>query len=92
MAENIFHFGKFKGSRLSSVPLKYLEWVLRTVEDKRAVAAAEQEISRRAARFLATHAPKKRRKKSRAGKKRASRMLKKYASVSVQCKDRNSHS
>lgn len=53
MTENLFHFGKYKGKPLQSVPEHYLEWVVLKHSDKRAVRTAQAELDRRAEAFLA---------------------------------------
>ncbi|GAB5444343.1 MAG: hypothetical protein Fues2KO_46920 [Fuerstiella sp.] len=50
--DRIFHFGKYKGVPIEDVPSKYLDWVIRNLEDSRAVNAAVYELQRRGTRLL----------------------------------------
>ena len=47
MANQTFHFGKYKGTPLSDVPEAYLEWVIINHGDNNAVRAAQTELEKR---------------------------------------------
>ena len=75
MNERIFHFGKYKGRPITEVPSEYLNWVIITHCDKRAVNAARFELDLRGSSII--NKKTKVKPKKGAGKKKKKRKKKK---------------
>jgi predicted Fe-S protein YdhL (DUF1289 family) len=68
MNDRILHFGIYKGRPINEVPDEYLNWVVTSHSDKRAINAAIFELDLRASKII--NKKTKAKTKKRTGKKK----------------------